>query len=42
MAMQGDNGKARTAYEDFFTLWNDAGPDIPVLKEAKAENAKLQ
>ena len=36
MAMQRDNGKARTAYEDFFTLWKDADPDIPVLKEAKA------
>ena len=41
MAMQRDNGKARTAYEDFFTLWKDADPDIPVLKEAKAEYAKL-
>src|SRR6516164_10979392 len=35
------HGKARTAYEDFFTLWKDADPDIPVLKEAKAEYAKL-
>jgi tetratricopeptide (TPR) repeat protein len=34
--------KARTAYENFFTLWNDADPDIPILKEAKAEYAKLQ
>ena len=41
MAMQGDNGKARTAFEDFFTLWKDADPDIPVLKKAKAEYAKL-
>jgi len=30
------------AYQDFFTLWKDAGPDIPILKEAKAEYAKLQ
>jgi predicted Zn-dependent protease len=34
--------KARTAYQDFFALWNDADPDIPILKEAKAEYAKLQ
>jgi len=34
--------KARTAYEDFLTLWKDADPDIPILKEAKAEYAKLQ
>jgi hypothetical protein len=34
--------KARKAYEDFLTLWKDADPDIPILKEAKAEYAKLQ
>jgi serine/threonine protein kinase/tetratricopeptide (TPR) repeat protein len=34
--------RALTAYKDFFTLWKDADPDIPILKEAKAENAKLQ
>jgi hypothetical protein len=34
---QGDRGKARAAYQDFLTLWKDADPDIPVLKEAKAE-----
>ena len=34
--------KARTAYQDFFALWKDADPDIPILKEAKAEYAKLQ
>jgi len=33
--------KARTAYQDFLTLWKDADPDIPILKEAKAEYAKL-
>jgi hypothetical protein len=33
--------KARTAYKDFLTLWKDADPDIPILKEAKAEHAKL-
>jgi len=41
-AMKGDAAKARTAYEDFLTLWKDADPDIPILKEAKAEYAKLQ
>jgi eukaryotic-like serine/threonine-protein kinase len=41
-AMAGDKAKARAAYQDFLTLWKDADPDIPVLKEAKAEFAKLQ
>ena len=41
-ALQGDMLKARAAYKDFFTLWKDADPDIPILKEAKAEYAKLQ
>jgi tetratricopeptide (TPR) repeat protein len=35
-------GKARSAYQDFLTLWKDADPDIPILKQAKAEYAKLQ
>jgi hypothetical protein len=34
--------RALTAYKDFFTLWKDADLDIPILKEAKAEYAKLQ
>jgi predicted Zn-dependent protease len=34
--------KARNAYQDFFTLWKDADPGIPVLKQAKAEYSKLQ
>ena len=41
-AMQGDTQSARAAYKDFLTLWKDADPDIPILKEAKAEYAKLQ
>jgi serine/threonine protein kinase/tetratricopeptide (TPR) repeat protein len=41
-AMQGDAARARAAYQDFLTLWKDADPDIPILKEAKAEYAKLQ
>ena len=34
--------RALNAYEDFLTLWKDADPDVPILKEAKAEYAKLQ
>jgi serine/threonine protein kinase/tetratricopeptide (TPR) repeat protein len=41
-AMSGDTAKARAAYQDFLTLWKDADPDIPILKQAKAEYAKLQ
>jgi tetratricopeptide (TPR) repeat protein len=41
-AMQGDTGKAKTAYQDFLALWKDADPEIPILKQAKAEYAKLQ
>ncbi len=40
--LSGDNAGARAAYQDFFALWKDADPDVPVLKEAKAEYAKLQ
>ncbi|MFZ3215040.1 MAG: protein kinase [Candidatus Acidiferrales bacterium] len=41
-ALQGDAGKARAAYDDFFALWKGADADVPVLKEAKAEYAKLK
>ena len=41
-ALSGDKTKAKTAYQDFLTLWKDADPDIPILKQAKAEYAKLQ
>ncbi len=41
-ALQTDITKARTAYQDFFASWKDADPDIPILKQAKAEYAKLQ
>jgi serine/threonine protein kinase/tetratricopeptide (TPR) repeat protein len=41
-AVSGDTAKAKAAYQDFFALWKDAAPDIPTLKEAKAEYAKLQ
>jgi eukaryotic-like serine/threonine-protein kinase len=40
--MRGDAAKARAAYQDFLTLWKDADPDIFILKQAKAEYAKLQ
>jgi Tfp pilus assembly protein PilF len=42
LALSGDKTKARAAYQDFLTLWKDADPDIPILKQAKAEYAKLQ
>ena len=41
-ALQNDPAKARTAYQDFLAMWKDADPDIPILKEAKTEYAKLQ
>jgi DNA-binding winged helix-turn-helix (wHTH) protein/tetratricopeptide (TPR) repeat protein len=40
--LQGDTAKARAAYRDFLTLWKDADPQIPILKQAKAEYAKLK
>jgi tetratricopeptide (TPR) repeat protein/predicted Ser/Thr protein kinase len=40
--LQGDTAKSRAAYQDFFGLWKDADPDIPVLIAAKAEYAKLK
>jgi hypothetical protein len=42
LALQGDKAKARTAYQDFFATWKDADPDVPILRDAKAEYAKLQ
>ena len=41
-ALQGDTAKARAAYQDFLALWKDADPDIAIVKQAKAEYAKLQ
>ena len=40
-ALSGDTIKAKAAYQDFFTLWKDADPDVPILGQAKAEYAKL-
>jgi len=36
-----DTAKAKAAYQDFFNIWKDADPDIPVLRQAKEEYAKL-
>jgi tetratricopeptide (TPR) repeat protein/predicted Ser/Thr protein kinase len=41
-AMQGDTAKARKNYQDFLTLWKDADSEIPIVKKAKVESAKLQ
>jgi eukaryotic-like serine/threonine-protein kinase len=41
-AMAGDAAKARAAYDDFFSLWSEADPDTPILKQARAEYAKLK
>ena len=41
-AAEGDSAKARVAYQDFFALWKDADPGIPILIAAKSDYAKLQ
>jgi len=41
-ALAGDTAKAKKAFRDFFELWKDADPDIPILQQAKAEHAKLR
>jgi len=40
--LSGDTAGSRPAYQDFFALWKDADPGIPILKQAKAEYTKLQ
>jgi eukaryotic-like serine/threonine-protein kinase len=42
LVLLGEKDRARSAYQDFLTLWKDADPDIPILQQAKAEYAKLQ
>jgi tetratricopeptide (TPR) repeat protein len=42
LAFSGDRIKAQSAYKDFLTLWKDADRDIPILKQAKAEYARLR
>jgi eukaryotic-like serine/threonine-protein kinase len=41
-AMQGDKANSRMAYQDFFALWKDADPNIPLLKQARAEYATVR
>jgi tetratricopeptide (TPR) repeat protein len=41
-ALQGDLAGSRDEYEKFFTLWKDADPDLPVLRDARLEYARLQ
>jgi serine/threonine protein kinase/tetratricopeptide (TPR) repeat protein len=41
-ALQGNTAQAKSAYQDFFAAWKDADPDLPILKQAKAEYDKLQ
>ncbi len=40
--LSSDTAKARSTYQDFFNVWKDADPDIPILKRAREEYAKLQ
>ena len=41
-ALSGDTSKAHAAYQGFLILWKDADANVPVLREAKAESAKLK
>ena len=41
-ALNGEKEKARSAYQGFLALWKNADPNIPILRQAKAENANLQ
>jgi serine/threonine protein kinase/tetratricopeptide (TPR) repeat protein len=40
--LQGDKAKARTTYQDFFAIWKDADPDVPILLQARAEYEKVK
>jgi hypothetical protein len=40
--LSGDKAKAKIAYRDFLTIWKDADSDVPILKQAKTEYAKLR
>ncbi|MGA3104652.1 MAG: protein kinase [Terriglobales bacterium] len=42
LALQGNTAGAKSAYQDFFAAWKDADPDVPILRQAKAEYEKLQ
>jgi eukaryotic-like serine/threonine-protein kinase len=41
-ALEGDHVHSRIAYQDFFALWKDADPDLPILKQAKAEYERVK
>jgi hypothetical protein len=41
-AQQGDNAKSRVAYQDTLALWKDADPDLPLVKQAKEEYARVR
>ena len=41
LALGGEPAKAKKAFQDFFALWKDADPDIPILRQVKAEYAEL-
>jgi eukaryotic-like serine/threonine-protein kinase len=41
LVLSGEKIKAKTPYQDFLSLWKDADPDVPILKQARAEYAKL-
>jgi hypothetical protein len=41
-SLAGDTANAKKEFQDFFELWKDADPDVPIFKEAKAEYAKLR
>jgi eukaryotic-like serine/threonine-protein kinase len=41
-ALESDTNKAKTAYQDFFAYWKDADPDVPLLRQAQDEYAKIQ
>jgi hypothetical protein len=40
--LSGDAAKSKAAYQDFFALWKDADPEIPILKQARSEFGQLQ
>jgi hypothetical protein len=42
LVLSGNRAKAKAAHPDFLTLWKEADPDIPVLKQAKAEYSNLR
>jgi eukaryotic-like serine/threonine-protein kinase len=41
-AMMGDKAAARKSFQDFFALWKNADPEIPILKQAKVDYAELK